>query len=430
MARSFTMSVNNGPAVAMEEAGWSLGAISLMNQGPDSTRLTRGRARRGQGLGLAWGDRVLIQMADTGRRVFYGTVTGLPVSYESGALMAEAVVSGPWWDFERRTFTRGPLGNSFFIGQIITLDGVDYEIAHTADPLSTPEKVSINHVMSAKGYLYDPTYGPLNYRTMDTQVEEIVDYMVDITNANQLFAKGDIDGTAMIPRYRVFADRSSADCLRDVLDCNPSATVWFDYTADPVPILHVSQPGTEETLTLGAPPLARLAVTPRPDLVPSGIIIRHQYAEPVNVYHRGFTYAWAIDRYPATAAMTDDGVITVSQDDTENAGAGGYNLAQTMYEAMATLRSTGTMDLYDPDLSLWVRPGLTYRVTGDAAVEHGQLLVQSATWNPKTGVWSAVLGYPRHNDLQHYRDMRGWLRRTYWAKGTLVVNALVPPPAS
>jgi hypothetical protein len=284
--------------------------------------------------------------------------------------------------------------------------------------------VDVSRYLSTRGLLFDPdrTVG-VSYRTVISEVLSLLEYFsasyVSRGEPSPLsYSSGGITtalGSAASPRFRTFSDRSVASLLTDALAAKPDAATWFDYTTTP-PTLHIEAASEmdAETLTLGTAPLSGAAITPRPDLVPSGIIVRWEYNPVTSWLGRGYAHPLTIDAAPTTALPHDVGVI-VHSIPYETPLMITTGTAAAMLASISQLRGSGSVSLsgfdVDLDAAAW-RPALALTIAGSAVLAGVELLVQSSSWDIYGGSVELAVGYPQPLDFQSARDLRGWLTLT------------------
>jgi hypothetical protein len=445
----FAIQINDQPAAYSEDMGWALAGIELLNQQPDVATLTRVRDGIGEAVPIAAGDRVLIAKETeegVSTLIFYGTAQGPQVRCSAGDVSVVVRVLGPWRDLERRVFTRTLLDEyggfgEIEIGDIIYLstytDPIPIEIATVLDFTSSPVKIPPAWLIDARGHLYDPHYVPaIAYRTLKEQLEELFDYVIARMDDEPGGATFQYDPALHFefpdatPRPRTFQDERVANLVIQGLALRPDAAVWYDYTTTP-PTMHIRSASNEvpEALTLGDGGLEDLDGETKPELVPSGVVVRHQ-TEMVGGYYRGWTIPIWFEWYPPEAKADDADVVTstfIASVDTWAYGG----LPQKLYEAMAVLRFAGTATVTDEAMALDMRPGRVFTVAGDdESLDYGQLLVQSAAYNPAAGHWKLTFGLPEVLGLAEMKDLRPWLLFRVCGPGWVGLQRLPLPPGS
>ena len=315
--------------------------------------------------------------------------------------------------------------------------GTTYRWSLEDDADASPIRVDIARYCGTRGLLCDPNWAaaPI-YRTVFAEIVELLDYgrrvpLLFGEPAPYTFDAASLEvdmGSAASPKFRTFQDQRVAALVASLLAVKPDVAVWFDYSAETPQIrMRSAAMETEQRLTLGGLPLKQVSATPRPELQPSGVVIRWEIPTDATWPWRGYRRPAWIDKSPSTIMPHSLGVVTHTLDYIADVAQFKPQLAASLMESLGTLRATGSMTLQftDPAEAIAIRPGLTYRLTGDPMLSACQLLVQDTTWNVVAGQVQCGLGYPRALDLQTINDLKGWISRVYFG----VTNALIPVPA-
>ena len=454
------LKINAGAWTAIESLGWQCGPLRRVNLGVDTISLTKQLDDVTEAVGIAYGDTIRLRL--NGTTIFRGTAQAPGYSGSEEAQVVTVEVFGPWWDMQRICYTRyfptvsaglpPNLGSTFTLtpGPGVEIwDGTawipavssTYKFARQANLALTPPEVDISAYLSARGLILDPELAPgfADYRTVKEEIRALAEYLdrsFSHRSATPPFALDYDDledgiGTDAAPRFRTFQDRSVADLIRDLLAARPDVSGWFDYSVDP-PAFHLAAASlqAEETLTPGEAPLATWDLKPRPDLKPTGVILLYTYEPSAVNADRGFALAYTVDKYPATVIPTDPGVLvhSIPPSDPLIVQTG---VAQTYYEALATVRAEGTVILRwltaDLDGAGW-RPGKKLAFAGWTALADVEALIQGTSWDLSTGTVTLNVGIPRVMDCQTFRDLRGWLVGSV-SGWPFSFNFLVPAPA-
>lgn len=461
----FTMQINGGAVMNCVDAGWSVESLTRRNQQPDVLTLARHLNAARTTAMILLDDR--LQFFMDGRPFFAGTAQAPSFRIGESAREASVQILGPWFDLQKLTFVRTPprlvSSNYVYLPQVegdtfVTTFGDGVQVwngtawvtpttgthfvwAREDDFTGTgtaldPWYLDIARYTSARGLLHDPDWDhPPYYRTTQAEILSLVSYALDIHDNLGLDAPFAADlgtltaslGASATPRFRTFQDRRVADLISEALAPKPDAAVWFDYSTIP-PTLQMAVAGAETTLTPGAAPLRSLDARPMSGAKPVGIVVKWEYTDAAVWQYRGWKLTALFDKYPADVLMHDPGVLTVTVD-YDGPAAFRPEMAEALYNSLATLRATGSLVLcgMKPVESAAIRPGLTYRLAGDDQLSQVQLLVQDPTWNIRANTVSCSLGYPRSLDLQQLMDLRGWaiVTRDGWAGSS---SYIVPSP--
>lgn len=461
---SIQISINDAAPVDCAEAGWSWETMARRNMAADVATLRRVRAAR-EAVEIPAGAKVVLWIDDV--RAFTGTAQPAQISNAEGGHRVTVAVHGPWWHLTQLTFCRAdlhPEGGVYVQlppeeGAIFTVpgsgpgveiwDGDSWEPAPASytykwmrqrNLAASPPELDIADYVGARGLICDPDWlaSPI-YRTLYAATGELLTYVLAVHERLGLSAPFQVDldqletdlGSPATPRYRTFQDQRVASVLTALMACKPDVATWFEYDQE-VPVLRMRSASldAEQSLEPGVAPLMRVNATPKPELRPSGIVIRWEDGVILPSAWRGYRKAYYVDKYPATTLPHEPGVATYTLDYIGDIATFKPALAQSLMESMNVLRATGSMSLTYPDRQAAgvIRPGLIYRLSGDPALEAAQLLVQDTTWNISSGQVDCSLGYPRQLDLQTINDLKGWLTWSFTGVFGTVTN-LIPPPA-
>lgn len=376
-------------------------------------------------------------------RIFMGRVQSPDVDYSSDNISASYTLLGPWEDLRRHTFTRTPSGipDELDIGtefDLMKSDGtpLTLRIADHVDLFHSPPLIPAAWLIDARGHIFTPDIPFVHgvYKSLTVQLEELLQYVVDRMDDEpggltfQFDSSNWTLGAAVYPRLKTFQDRNVADLIVECLAVKPDASLWFDYTQSP-PMLRLGSAtvATPESLTLAAPPLAKLRGRARSDLQVAGVVIRYNQADWTGwSYDRGWSGADKVNWYPPGAKADDADVLVTTM--VGEAYWLDEAFAQVIYEQMSVLRFAGSLTLHDPRRELDIRPGRVFTVADEhPALPYGQILVQTATWTPATGEWACTAGLPPILNLQTRRDLRGWLRVVVAGPGYIGTRILPTP---
>lgn len=97
------------------------------------------------------------------------------------------------------------------------------------------------------------------------------------------FAAGTISLPAVEPPFSELRDQTCGEVIKSILRWHPDAVTWFDYTVNP-PLLNIASRGncTPVSLAIADSPVAGLTITPRNDLLCSGVILIYEVPHSIN----------------------------------------------------------------------------------------------------------------------------------------------------
>ncbi|MES2597172.1 MAG: hypothetical protein V4662_17630 [Verrucomicrobiota bacterium] len=459
-----SISINGADAVDCASLGWSFETRSLRNCAPDVATLRRVR-EAGEAIDIAPDSKVVLFV--DGVRTFTGTAQPAQFSIAENGERVTVQIFGPWWHLMAVTFCRADFhdeggiynqlppieGDTFVVGSgsgegtqiwdgsgwVSGGAGTTYKWARVQNLSATPPEVDIAFFTGARGLLFDPNWPlfPDVYRSVYDEVSELLTYMLEVHTRLGLEAPFQVDlgqletdlGAVATPRFRTFLDQKVATVLTTMLAIKPDASVFFDYSTE-IPTLRIRVASIETTVDLakGVAPLQRITATPRPDLQPAGIIVRWEYDEDLPYSWRGYRRPRFLDKFPLDVLPHEPWVLTHTIDAVAGIGSFQPQLAESIYNSIGILRVTGSMSLTfdNPAEAAAIRPGLCYRLAGDAALDDAQLLTQDSTWNLTTGQVDASLGYPRALALDDISALRGWV--TWTVQGVFASTTTIIPP--
>lgn len=321
-----------------------------------------------------------------------------------------------------------------------------FKFARADNAAASPPEIDLARYCCTRGLICDPNWDSAQiYRTLQEEVLAVMRYTrllrarlaaVDRPDLTPFFTY-DQDGiiaglgTTASPKYRTWQDQKVGQLLTSLLAVKPDVAAWWDYSQEvPELLMRVASLETEDELHAGKLPLMSVDATPRPELVPAGVVIRWELAPVVPDWTwRGARYTLHCDKSPSTVLPHEPGVLTHTLDVVPDVAAFKPVLAASMMESLGTQRATGSLLLGGLTLDevMAVRPGRCYRLPGDALLRSSQLLVQETAWEPAANVVKCSLGYPRALDLGTISDLKGWV--TVMMHGWLSSRQeLVPPP--
>lgn len=326
-----------------------------------------------------------------------------------------------------------------------TATDTTYKWARETDAGASPVELDIARYTGTRGLMHDPNwYDSPIYRTVAKEVREVLNFFIesreglaaadrpDLTPAFSV----DLDGIETglgpnaSPKFKTWQDAKCGPLLNTLLAVKPDVASWFDYS-QPIPELRmrVASLETEKAISTGNFPLLDINATPRPDMQPTGAVIRWENPTDGPWSYRGYRVPAHVDKFPADVLPYEPGVITHTIDYPEDISSFKPELAESLMDSLGTLRATGSMTLGSLTTAeaIALRPGLTYRLTGDRNLAESQLLIQETTWNFLRAEVQCTLGYPRALDLQALGDLQGWLFSAVNGLGA-TRSSLVPPP--
>lgn len=335
----------------------ALAARKLVNQGIDTLTL---RIANAPEAAMPWGYDEAVSVTRDGVPWFQGRVMTRAVRGEPASEGQEIEIGGPWWELTRLIYTKAY--GSFKVSR--------YRVGLSDDEDQTSLQI----------------------------LQQVLDYAVAKGLGLQLST---LELDEFTPPKVTKIDRPVSDLVRSALQCHPDVALWFDYSTNP-PTLKLTQRGDEGaglSYAVRTPPLQAMSLVPRPDLVPSGVVVRYERAEEEPDVE-GRRHAFRTEVYPPGSEpdVLDAWVQTVTVrrgDDITD----GY--AQRVYEAFSQPVWEGSITLKAQDCIEGLRPGLHLNITGgNATWETMDAFVQSVSENMDMGSTSLTLGLPQYCGLR------------------------------
>lgn len=207
---------------------------------------------------------------------------------------------------------------------------------------------------------------------------------------------GDISLDRVIPATVPKVDRRTHELVSDALVLHPDVALWWDYSGDRATALFTKRGEHVITLQAGVNDVTDEGITPRPELIPGGVIFRYENSTAA-LAQNGGRRAVLIDAFPAgTAADSMDVLIqTVTIPDSRTRVQKGS--AKRLYDALAVLTYEGTVTITKAECDTGIRPGHTINIKGrDPAWANMNAFVQSVTEDVDKGMTTLTFGLPQH----------------------------------
>lgn len=399
MKYPFTISIDGGPLQNVRELRLGVQSLELQNLQPDTVSLQWTRRRPTSLCPLP--DGALVDLYLGPRRVFWGRAKQRPVStYE-----VDILLEGPWARFDARYC------------QVDAVDG---------DYLNTPN----DDLYTARFPLFAPS-PPFVSLPIHIQIAFILNYL-NLVAPNEVLPASQFSGGAIVAGVLDFGiygstprgvqDLRISEAIRSTLNAKPDIACWFDYAAaetGPAAIA-MREAGREEPriLRVGRDDgLMRHNLDLLPELAPSAVLLCWETAANA-LTGRGTRVV--VDRAPAIP-QPDTFQENIVLQTFSPATTSLLGLAQVLYNSLSVPRSTGTIQVWDPDFARGFRPGMVIQIQGDADLDRVpcQHWVQSVSWSPRTGQTTLTVGYPRHLGIQEYLDISRFVRRILTGGGYL-----------
>jgi len=310
-----------------------------------------------------------------------GIMAAAPWAYDQEVVITRDGVR--WFD---GYVMRAPLaGTPGFEGRTIELGDVWWKLTRMQYALTEPDSGKKTTRVSVGG-----ERGGGQERS-STVITKVVTYAM---------AQGlDLSGVSMslnaydMPKS-VKTDRFCDELLSSAMIGHPDAAVSVDYAINP-PALRIRERGIVVTnLTVGVGGLKEVNMTPRPDLVPQGVVFSFQLdSSTVNADGtRPIVYR---DVYPSGREAGDLDVI--SQTITVQNGDGiGSGQARRLYEALHEMPWEGSVVIADEECNTGLYPGKVVNILGGApAWATMRALVQSVTEDLSAGRTTVTFGLPQ-----------------------------------
>jgi hypothetical protein len=270
-------------------------------------------------------------------RWFHGWITQLPYAERAAGIRQEYVASDPWY----------------------WLDKTIYEQPRWV--LVDPDQPNLGYaqVLSSRLNIFQSASGASS--TAGQQAAEAVDYAIFYANLYNggvpLFSRGDFSTVAAQAPWETGRDLSCAEVLRRCLRWTRDAVTWWDHSGE-IPVLQVQRRASLTAAELAiddADRIAEYSLTPRPDLVPVGVVITYERTR-MEVDGSGAQTGsqWTqlvTQKYPLTTGkgprvVTATLTLSGAGDGAEPVPSG---LAQNYYESLATMPWEGSLRLLEAD---------------------------------------------------------------------------------
>ncbi|WP_256199078.1 hypothetical protein [Verrucomicrobium spinosum] len=343
-----------------EHWGVTLGTLTRNNQAVDVLSLPINRAADAV---IPFDYDQVITLKRDGEPYFRGRVMSRVVSGESAGDGMTIEVGGPWWELSRMPYV------------VLTLSVEE-----------TPEKTYRLRSNMSGGVR----------QTSLQMIQQVLDYAVGKGLGFQLQEEPYVLSSFKPPRTTK-QDRRCDELIRSALTAHPDTVVWFDYSTEP-PTFRLTTRGDEGTtisFTKGVPPLRAVNLQPRPDLVPSGVVVRYERSGTA-VSTDGKRPAVLVDAYPPESEpdVLDAIAMTITLKKGEHALAG---YAQRLYTAFSVMPWEGGVQLWAADGVTGLHPGQSLNITSDQASWATMgAMVQTVQESLDNGFVNVSLGLPQY----------------------------------
>ncbi|MGF1450257.1 MAG: hypothetical protein ACFB20_12690 [Opitutales bacterium] len=255
----------------------------LRNQSLDTLRLREPGARvEGEPL---FAPESTVQVFRDGVPFFRGIVVDTPRRGRGGEEHADYVLAGPWWHLENLVYQQS------------WQEAVDINSASSA--LAAQRKSSV-------------ILGQDDSGVRQSTGQAIRSVLSFATAQGAPFITGVVDGGVSFPPEEA-RDLSCAEAIQRLLRWTPDVVAWFDYTASPLPVLHLSRRSVMNAVTLnGAAASSQvrgLRVLPREDLRTPAVVVHYEKT------HRSDEAVWTTtetDAFPPQSTGTEFKAIVLT----------------------------------------------------------------------------------------------------------------------
>ena len=192
---------------------------------------------------------------------FYGRVTGITMSATPNSESLHYTLSGLWWYMDQLVFQQ-----PWNVASDPTL------VAPTLEAMLRPRTILF---VKIDGIVSTPI-------SVSEQVTKAVQYCID---AGAPFAIGTIDPGDFKPQANEVKDMTCGEIVRNCLHWTPNCVSWFDYSTSP-PTLNIRPRSalTSKSVPVSNAPTNGLSITPRYDLVVSGVKIVYESQNSINEF--------------------------------------------------------------------------------------------------------------------------------------------------
>jgi hypothetical protein len=361
----------------LAEWGISTAILTTRNQDTDELLLTVAVADLFAEPPFAYGGIVQLYRPN-GTRFFRGTVVMVRAVGDGQQERYRVTVQNAWWDLTRIVYQ-----------QFRAIWNTEFTLLTSA--------------YSSHVTLGQNLYG--TKITTNTQIVDIAQYA--LSQSAVLFAAPTI-AELIIPPLQEARDISCAEAIRRQLAYTPDAIVYFDY-ASAIPVMWIKRRSTLDAVSLdvSAGTIIRGldSLTPRPDLVPAGVVFtfitqEKDPADPDGPLHPRPTVQTA-------GATAGPGVIFATIELSLQGGAFAEPvpalLAAHYYSALLTLHWEGTLTLQEAECTGLVRVGNRVHLTnGRAGWATMGAVVQQVAEDLLAGTTQITLGPPEHLGPQDF----------------------------
>jgi hypothetical protein len=313
----------------------------------------------------------IVLKADSVTR-FRGIVTRLPASGSRKREEQQFVASGPWWQLANLVYQQARMIQNADFSALSAEDTTRVILGQNDIGVRITTGVQIAAIIT-----YALTQGaPIVAGTMPAFITAPLDECRDIT---------------------------CAEAIRRQLACTPDAVGWFDYS-NSVPVFNVQRRDllSAQSIDLGdVDRVESFSVTPRPDLVPTGVVFIYATTEVRN------ESTWTRLTRDTAGATSGIGVITATIEmmgaGTENQEAPPIGFALEYYASLQPLQWEGSLALHELDCLADFSPGKVVNLAGGrAAWSSMRAVIQIVTQELQRGVTTIEFGPPDHLSPQDF----------------------------
>jgi hypothetical protein len=316
------------------------------------------------------GDAIILKADGVTR--FRGVITKLPAAGSRKREEQQYVASGPWWQLASTVYQQARM-----------IQNADFTALASED---TTRVILGQNDLGAR-------------ITTGTQIAAVIAYALTqgvpiVAGTTPAFI------TAPLDECR---DITCAEAIRRQLANTPDAVGWFDYSSA-VPTFNVQRRDllSAQSIDLGdTDRVENFSVTPRPDLVPPGVVFIYVTTE-VNGES-----TWTRITRDTAGALSGVGVITATIEmmgaGTDNQEAPPTGFALEYYASLQPLQWEGSVGIHEVDCGGDFRPGKVLNLAGGrAAWATMRAVIQIVTQELERGITTIDFGPPDHLSPQDF----------------------------
>lgn len=252
-------------------------------------------------------------------------------------------------------------------------------------------------------------------RSTDYQISQIAAYA--LSQASGVFVLSAVDD-GVIPPITDARNISCAAAIRRQLEWTPDAAAWFDYSAEPTPLLYIRRRGGMATVSIDladTPLLGLSSLRRRDDMVPAGVVFTFSTLEENALdgkYYPRFTDQIAGLSSGAGIVFASFTLANQGTDQAEEIPAG---LAAAYYASLLTPYWEGSLQHLDPsgECTGFARPGQLLNIlSGNVDWATMAAVINQVTEDIDHGVTTISLGLPPTLGADDFRELMAKARNT------------------